>query len=75
MGLKFDRKAFRSGRVIVKEPSPKRDSAGELVVDDAGNSVMGLKVYRFTVADKGKVFTFENEAYVLENYPILFTKA
>lgn len=54
--LKFDRKSFKSGMMIVKEPE------GE-----------GEKVYTFKPSDKGKSFSFLDEVYVLNKYPVLFS--
>lgn len=60
--VKFDRKEFRSGVVTCKE----------LVPQEEGN-LLKVNLHKFYVKDKGKNFTFENEAYMLEKYPHLFT--
>lgn len=61
MALLFDRKSFRSGVQVVKEPA---------TVD----GVLGEAIYRLYVKDKGKEFTFLDEDYVLSRYPVLFTR-
>jgi hypothetical protein len=58
--LKFDRKQFRSGVMIVKEP-------------ETIDGVVGEKVYGFRPNDKGKTFEFIDESYILSKYAIAFT--
>lgn len=86
--LKFDRKNFTAGTIVVKEPyvlnekvyKQRRDSKGRLFVDLDGEPVMYSenvsrqveKLYKFTPHDRGKLFTFEDENYVLNAYPHLF---
>lgn len=88
--LIFDRKAFKSGVQIVREPAivkqqvtqQKQDEEGRLVVDESGNPILetveidvpGVKSYTFKVADKGKEFAFIDEDYVLAKYSVMFTK-
>lgn len=88
--LKFDRKAFKSGVQIVREPAvvkqqvvqQKHDAEGRPIVNEAGEPVMetieidvpGTKSYTFKAADKGKDFEFLDEEYILEKYSVMFTR-
>lgn len=67
--LIFDRKAFKSGKQLVKEVI----STGKKDAD--GKEILEIKVYTFTVSDKGKSFSFADENKVLAEYPHLFKKA
>ena len=59
--VKFNRPEFKSGVIIVKEL---------IVVEGKPDSFKNL---RFNVKDKGKVFNFENEEYLLAKYSHMFT--
>jgi len=61
--LKFDRKEFKSGVIVCKEIVPEPDG-----------QTAKLNIHKFYYKDKGKTFSFENEAYMLEKYPVLFTQ-
>jgi hypothetical protein len=61
--LIFNRKEFKSGVQVVKEPD-KREGAHE----------HDVVTYIFKVSDKGHEFAFLDEAYILAKYPALFSK-
>lgn len=60
--LKFDRPTFRAGVIVCKE-----------LIKIEGQEDIFL-THRFYVKDKGKNFEFQNELYMLEKYPVIFTK-
>jgi len=68
MALIFDRKAFKSGVQVVKETIIHKGKG------EGGKDLEETKTYSFKASDKGKEFTFVDEAKVLEKYPHLFKK-
>lgn len=68
MALIFDRKAFRAGVQIVKEEIVHKGKGED------GKDLIEIKSYSFKPGDKGKPFTFADEAKVLAKYPHLFKK-
>lgn len=62
--LVFNRPAFRSGIVKVEEPD-----------NSEGHAEGAMLTYTFKPSDKGKSFTFADQAYVLAHYAIMFTVA
>lgn len=67
--LKFDRKEFRSGTIIVREVVKTGAK------DKYGAEIVVFKEHRFSVHDKGKLFEFADEDAILSKYSHLFTRA
>ena len=67
--LIFDRKAFKTGTMVVKElvATGKKD--------EAGKEIFELKSLMLKPSDKNKSFSFVNEAEILKKYPHSFKKA
>lgn len=59
--LRFYRKAFRSGVILVKEK----------VIVGGQETWVG---HSFTPRDNGTTESYQNEPYLLEKYPVLFTE-
>ena len=90
MSLLFDRKQFKSGIQKVYEPFEvqvqkerlKVDSDGKPVLDAEGKQLVEKYMeketkratYVFEVRDKGKLFDFHDEEYILSKYGALFQR-
>jgi hypothetical protein len=59
--LKFERLSFKSGTIVVKE-----------LWEDNGDPMVTF--YTFKPKDNGKIAAYHDELYLLDKYPVLFTR-
>ena len=67
--LKFNRKEFKSGTMIIEDRVAKKDDKGKEIKGE-----YDVKKVLLRTSDKGKDLEFSDEDHVLKKYPSFFKK-